>query len=113
MIDGMHERVCMTVHEFPTRLCGAAEYPRHAQRPVLFQEVPDRSVLSLDDDENRQVTRRIRLHHIDRRLAATEEPRQAIQRCVGLWRGALSCRGGRSELKSARTQRLVGLIMAW
>jgi hypothetical protein len=37
---------------------------------------------TLDDDEHGQVAGRVRLHDLDFRLAAAEEPRQGLQRRI-------------------------------
>ena len=79
---GCTKRVRVTMHEFPIRLCRTPKYPRHAQRPVLLWKISDCSVLSLDHDEYRQITRRVGLHDLDRCLAATKELSHAIQRRV-------------------------------
>jgi hypothetical protein len=74
----MHQRVRVAMDELPVRLCSTPEDPRHPQRPVLLWEIPNRPVLSLDDDENRKVAGRVGLHDLDLRLAAAKEPRKSI-----------------------------------
>lgn len=55
MIDGVHERVRVAMHQLPVGSGGAPEDLCHAQRPVLLGEVTDRAVLSFDNGEHGQV----------------------------------------------------------
>ena len=73
VVDGMHQRVPMTMHELPVRFGSAPEDPRDPQRPVLLREITDRAALLLDDDEHRQVAGRVGLDDLNFRLAPPKE----------------------------------------
>ena len=79
MIDRVYEGVRVTMNELPLGFRTTPEDPGDPQGPILLGEIPDRAALSLDDDEHRQVARRMGLHDLDARLAAAKEPAQAIQ----------------------------------
>ena len=56
VVDGMHERICMAMHEFPVRASDPPKYPCNAERPVLLGKISNDALLSFNDHKHSEAT---------------------------------------------------------